>query len=99
MYNINTSYISFEWDEQKNRSNRLKHNVSFEETVYAFLDDNGIVIADPDHSAEEERFVLLGMSNRNRLLVVVHCLRNGDTIRIISARKATVKEEKQYANK
>ena len=99
MYNAITSNLSFEWDERKSRKNRLKHDISFEEAVYAFLDDDALVIVDPDHSAEEERFLLLGMSNRNRLLVVVHCLRNGDTIRIISARKATANEEKQYANR
>ncbi len=98
MYNITTPYLSFEWDERKNQTNLLKHGITFEEAVYAFLDDCGLVISDPDHSTEEERFILLGMTNRRRLLVIVHCLRDNDTIRIISARKATANEEKQYAN-
>ncbi len=87
----------FEWDERKSRTNRLKHGVSFEEARTAFLDENARVIDDPDHSDEEERFVLLGLSTALRILVVCHCYRQDDGIvRIISARKADRTEQRQY---
>lgn len=87
----------FEWDEAKNRSNRRKHAISFEEARTAFLDENARVVPDPDHSDDEERFVLMGLSISLRVLVVCHCYRQeDDVIRIISARKADRDEIKQY---
>ncbi|MCA9574961.1 MAG: BrnT family toxin [Polyangiales bacterium] len=89
--------LRFEWDERKNSANRRKHQVGFEEAQTAFADDLGLVIDDPDHSHDEERFVLLGMSSAPRLLVVCHCVREaGDVIRIISARKANTAERRAY---
>ncbi len=91
--------IRFEWDERKSRLNQEKHGVSFEEASSAFYDENGLVIADPDHSEIEERFILLGMILRLRVLTVCHCFRSDDqTVRIISARKATRRESLQYRN-
>lgn len=89
--------LVFEWDERKNRANRKKHGVSFEEARSAFFDENARVIPDPEHSEEEERFVLLGLSTSLRVLVVCHCYRqDDDAIRIISARKADRTEQTQY---
>ena len=87
--------LIFEWDPQKAKSNIEKHGVSFEEASTAFQDTLSLAIDDPLHSIDEERVVLIGMSNKNRLLVVVHTER-GDNIRIISARKATKEERKNY---
>jgi uncharacterized DUF497 family protein len=85
------------WDENKNRENIRKHNVSFEEAQTVFYDPNGKLIDDPDHSDEEDRYIILGLSKVLHLLVVCHCYReNDETIRIISARKATTKESKYY---
>lgn len=87
----------FIWDELKNKTNKKKHGVSFEEAETAFLDENGLSMHDPDHSHEEDRFVLIGMSQNLRLLVVVHAYRESDDIiRIISARTAKKNEEKTY---
>jgi uncharacterized DUF497 family protein len=89
--------MRFEWDERKNALNRRKHGVSFEEAQTVFFDDNALLYDDPDHSSEEDRFLLLGLSLRLRVLVVVHGLRNrGDIIRIISARRATKRERGEY---
>lgn len=89
--------ISFEWNEGKNTINKRKHGVSFEEAKTVFYDLNARVIQDPEHSSEEDRFIILGMSSLLRTLVVCHCYRqNEETIRIISARKANSKEEKSY---
>lgn len=89
--------LRFEWDEAKNRSNRRKHGISFEEARTAFLDENARVVPDPDHSEDEERFVLLGLSISLRVLLICHCYRKEDeVIRIISARKADRDEIKQY---
>ena len=87
--------LIFEWDDRKAKQNIQKHGISFEEATTVFGDPFSITIYDPLHSKEEDRFVILGMSNKNRILVVVHTERN-DRIRIISARKATKKERKQY---
>ena len=87
--------LIFEWDPQKAKSNLEKHGVSFEEASTAFQDTLSLTIEDPLHSIEEERLILIGMSQENRILVVVHTER-GDTIRIISARKATKKERDDY---
>ena len=89
--------LSFEWDEHKNAVNQAKHQVSFEEAQTVFYDDRALVIDDPEHSQDEERFIILGMSARARLLIVCHCYRASDTvIRIISARQATKTESKYY---
>ena len=89
--------LSFEWDERKAKSNLAKHGVSFEEAKTVFFDERAKLIDDPDHSEDEERFVLLGMSSALRILLVCHCYRSkGNVIRIISARKAVFKESKTY---
>ena len=87
--------LTFEWDERKARSNAQKHGVSFEEAATAFGDSLSLTIGDPEHSAEENRFVLVGTTHRDRLVVVVHTER-GDNIRIISARLATRAERRAY---
>jgi len=87
--------IIFEWDIQKNRSNIEKHGVSFEEASTVFQDTLSLTIDDPLDSIDEERLILIGMSQKNRILVVVHTERV-DNIRIISARKTTKKERKYY---
>ena len=90
-------YLRFEWDENKNTINKAKHKVSFEEAQTVFYDADAVVIDDPDHSETEERFNILGFSVKAKLLVVCHCYRESDSvIRIISARKATAKESRQY---
>jgi len=88
--------LSFSWDSKKNKSNKRKHKVSFEEAESCFFDPMHILISDPDHSQDEERMVLLGMSSNSRLLIVVHAEVVEDEIRIISARKADKKERKSY---
>jgi len=89
--------LIFSWDDRKDRANRHKHGVSFEEAATAFADENARLKHDPDHSEDEDRFVLLGLSAEFRLLVVAHAYRRDETeIRIISARKAIRKEHKQY---
>ena len=89
--------MRFEWNQQKNVANQKKHGISFEEARSVYFDDDALLYDDPDHSEEEERFLLLGLSARLRLLVVVHCLREGDeVIRIISARRATKREMEAY---
>jgi len=89
--------LHFEWDEGKNRSNQRKHGVAFSEARTAFFDDYARVLPDPDHSEDEERFVLLGLSVSLRLLVVCHCQRESEeVIRIFSARKANRNEITQY---
>ena len=89
--------LRFEWDPKKNATNRRKHGISFEDAQTAFSDESGLIIDDPEHSEDESRFVLLGISASLRLLVVCHCYRaGGDVIRIISARKADRFESAQY---
>ncbi len=89
--------IIFEWDEKKNEINKKKHGVSFEEAQTVFYDAEALLIDDPEHSQEEDRFIILGFSNRANMLVVCHCYRADETvIRIISARKATKNETNQY---
>ncbi len=91
------STLSFEWDERKASANAKKHGVSFEEAKSVFVDERAKLIDDPDHSDDEDRFVLLGLSGALRLLLVCHCYRgDGNVIRIISARKASAKESKSY---
>lgn len=89
--------IKFEWDENKNQINQRKHKITFDEAKTVFYDVEAIVIDDPEHSREEERFLILGFSKKANLLVVCHCYRDSDmVIRIISARKATTAETRQY---
>jgi uncharacterized DUF497 family protein len=89
--------ISFTWDERKNRQNQKKHGVSFEEAQSVFFDDEAREFFDPDHSEDEERFLLVGRSYRLRVLLICHCYREREgTIRIISARRATKKERAAY---
>jgi len=89
--------LRFEWGEKKNILNKKKHGISFEEAQTVFADENALLIHDPDHSVGENRFVLLGLSLKLRVLVVCHCYQKSDTfIRIISARKATRLEQEQY---
>jgi uncharacterized protein len=84
----------------KYRENRRKHGVTFEEAATVFRDENGLVMYDPEHSGQEDRFILLGLSEPLRLLVVCHCYRENDgVIRIISARRATRQEKIQYDRK
>lgn len=91
------SVIRFEWDKAKNKANIKKHSVSFAEAQSAFYDEQALVFADPDHSDDEERFILLGLNAKARILVVCHCFReNESVIRIISARKADHEEERDY---
>ncbi len=91
------SELRFEWDPRKAAANLRKHGVSFPEAETVFSDEHGLLIDDPEHSLDEDRFVLLGVSATSRLLVVVHCHRADDFIvRIISARKADLFERRQY---
>lgn len=94
------SELHFEWDEKKAALNKKKHGVAFLEAQSVFADENALLLDDPDHSRDEDRFVLLGLSLRLRLLVVSHAYRKNDAvIRIISARKATRSEQQQYRNR
>jgi uncharacterized DUF497 family protein len=89
--------LRFEWDDRKNTQNRRKHGISFEEAQAVFFDEQALLIADPDHSGHPERFILLGLSNALRTLVVCHCYRReGDVIRLISARRADRQERERY---
>ncbi len=89
--------LNFEWDEKKASANLKKHGVSFEEARTVFFDEQAKLIDDPDHSDDEDRFVLMGLSSSLRIMVVCHCYRDaGNVIRIISARKATTSESKFY---
>lgn len=91
------STLRFEWDEAKAISNLKKHQLSFAEAQTAFYDEHARLIGDPDHSEDEDRFILLGLSATLKLLVVCHCYRSdGNVIRIISARRATASESKHY---
>nr|VFJ47943.1 MAG: hypothetical protein BECKFM1743C_GA0114222_100526 [Candidatus Kentron sp. FM]VFJ60717.1 MAG: hypothetical protein BECKFM1743A_GA0114220_102701 [Candidatus Kentron sp. FM]VFK07918.1 MAG: hypothetical protein BECKFM1743B_GA0114221_100536 [Candidatus Kentron sp. FM] len=94
---MRTTELQFEWSNLKSASNERKHDgISFREAQTVFADDLARLIPDPDHSYGEERFIILGMSARSRLLIVCHCQRRRNTIRIISARKADSHERKQY---
>ncbi len=92
--------LKFEWDDKKNQNNIKKHGISFEEAASVFEDDESLIIADDEHSKDEERFILIGFSFKANLLVVCHCYRNKDAIiRIISARKADSKERQKYISR
>lgn len=89
--------LIFEWDDNKNKTNQVKHGVAFEEAETVFFDEKAIEFDDPDHSIDEERFLLLGFSQTLKIMIVCHCYRDDESIvRIISARKATKKEQKAY---
>jgi uncharacterized DUF497 family protein len=89
--------IRFEWDELKDRENQRKHRISFEEAQTVFFDEHALRFYDPDHSDDEDRFLMLGMSFSLHILIVCHCYRESDeVIRIISARKADKKERCNY---
>jgi len=89
--------IEFEWDPRKEAKNKEKHGVSFEEARSVFYDEYAVHFFDDDNSGQEDRFLMLGLSGEARILLVCHCERNsGDSIRIISARKATKNERKHY---
>ena len=88
--------MTYDWDSGKSQANRRKHGVSFEEAASVFQDAEALTFDDPDHSGQEPHEITIGMSTRDRVLFLSHCDR-GDRIRIISARKATSKERKQYA--
>jgi hypothetical protein len=89
--------LEVDWDHRKAAQNRRKHGVSFEEAKTVFLDENGLLAADPDHSRHEDRFILLGLSSSLRALVVCHCYRHDrGVIRIISARRANTAERRKY---
>ncbi len=89
--------VRFDWDENKNKLNQSKHKIDFEEAKTVFYDPSALLIYDPDHSEAEERFIIMGMSQNLKILVVCHCYRSNDeVIRIISARKADKDEIKQY---
>ncbi len=91
------SEIEFTWDKEKNIKNQKKHGISFDEAKTVFFDDAARLIPDPDHSDEEDRYILLGLCSQLRILMVCHCYRNEDeSIRIISARKANKSEKRQY---
>ncbi len=97
MYTVHTSDLLFEWDENKNRTNKQKHGVSFEEAESVFADEQSIRYDDPDHSEDEARFLMLGMSRQLNVLVVCHCFRRADeVIRIVSARRANRREADTY---
>ena len=87
----------FEWDKRKEKANIKKHGISFDEACTVFYDENAIQYFDPDHSENEDRLILLGISFKLRITIVCHCFRESDTvIRIISARKADSDEENEY---
>ena len=89
--------LEFTWDTRKNKSNQKKHGVQFEEAQTVFYDPRAIQYFDPDHSNDEERFLLLGLSAKTNVLIVCHCYREKEPlIRIISARKANKNERKNY---
>jgi len=88
--------LKFEWDPNKNQLNQLNHGVAFEEAKSVFDDENAFTFYDIDHSYNEDRFIIIGMSIKYRELMVCHCVRTDDAIRIISARKTKKGEAKKY---
>jgi uncharacterized DUF497 family protein len=94
------STLRFEWDERKNAANVRKHGVSFAEAETVFADEHALLLNDPDHSSEEDRFILMGLGQSLRVILVFHCYRQGeDVIRIISARKASRGERQDYVRR
>jgi len=99
-YIVHMDDLLFVWDNKKDRANIKKHGISFEEAQTTFYDENATVYYDPDHSEEDDRFILLGMSSRLHILVVCHCYRESESIiRIISARKADKGERSAYGRR
>jgi len=97
MYSVVMGELRFEWDERKNRENQERHHISFEEAKTVFFDEDAVEFYDTEHSNWEDRFLMLGLSARLRILLVCYCLRmSGSVIRIISARRATKNERKFY---
>ncbi len=97
MYNVRMDSLIFEWDKKKEKANIKKHGVSFEEARTAFYDEYAIQFFDPDHSDEEDRFILVGASHKLNTLVICHCFREKETVvRIIAARKADNDEVDAY---
>ena len=90
------SEFLFDWDKEKNIINIAKHDVTFREAETVFDDENMIYKPDLKHSNEEDRFIVLGISSKSRLLIVCHCVRDGLRVRIISARKASIIEKQEY---
>jgi uncharacterized protein len=89
--------LRFEWDEKKSRANQARHGVTFAEAQTVFFDENAVEFYDDVHSGWEDRFLLLGLSSKSRMVLVCHCYRESDSIiRIISARKATRNEQRLY---
>lgn len=89
--------MKFEWDENKNRENIEKHGITFSEASTVFYDENAVLFDDPDNSENEDRFLIMGFSQKARICIVSHCYRgHDDVIRIISARKATKRESEAY---
>jgi len=89
--------IQFEWDSAKDAANRRKHGVSFDEAATVFEDEHALMLEDSEHSEDEDRFMLLGLSAALRILVICHCYRaSDDVIRLISARKADRSERRDY---
>ena len=87
----------FEWDPQKNEINKRKHGISFEAAKEVFYDELAILFDDPDHSVDEERFLIIGSLKTEQICIVSHCYRDNESrIRIISARRATRSEKKAY---
>jgi hypothetical protein len=94
------SALRFEWDERKNTMNVRKHGVSFDEAASVFADENALLLDDPDHSKDEDRFILMGLSQSLRILLVFHGFREEeDVIRIISARRASRAEREHYVRR
>jgi uncharacterized DUF497 family protein len=99
-YAVRVDRLHFDWDPRKASANRAKHGVAFEEAVSVFADESAMLLDDPDHSDEEDRFILLGLSVRLRILVVVHAHREpAGVVRIVSARRATRAERGQYVDR
>lgn len=86
----------FDWDENKNQINQRRHGVSFEEAKTVFYDDQALLEYDEFHSGDEDRFRIIGCSDNDNILLVVHCIRDETIIRIISSRKATASEKESY---
>lgn len=90
--------MKFEWDEKKNKSNIKKHSVSFDEVKTIFYSEHALIFDDPDHSSSEDRFIIVGFSSQGKLLLSCFCERcEGNIIRIISARKLSKKEAKNFS--
>lgn len=99
MYTVHMKNLIFEWDKKKEKANIKKHGVSFEEARTVFFDEYAMLFYDPDHSEDEDRFILLGTSHKLNTLVLCHCFREKETkVRIISARKADKDESLVYWN-